>query len=427
MSTNATDGKPEAERHASWAELFFDLVAVAAVAALAHVLTVELDWQALGLYAVLFLAVWLAWTTFMLYGNVEGSRTHVLRLMIGMFGLGVMAASVPGVTDTILHGGDETQAVTAFTIAYVATRIYGAQSWRRGEVLLDFPVAQHTIGVIPWIVSLWTEPHVTVALWVLGVALDLWLVLVLSGDDMLEHYTSRLAQLADREARATRAAEKSAQRTGRGRRAGGDERHGRARQLLEPVAVVTDPGHLEERLGLFVIIVLGEGVVQIVDAASEATPEAGLFAAGLVAFVLLAGIFGLSVQYGFAGVPHLRSGVVGARVGLALHCLFTGTIATVAVGLAAVVEHGHEPLDAASRWLLCGAVAVYFLLAQVVAFFVHRKAAVRTLWISSGVVVAVVVGLVGGSWPATVVAGLLALVVVAQVVAEVREENADQS
>jgi len=47
------------ERHASWAELFFDLVAVAGVAALAHVLGPELDAAALGLYALLFLALWL--------------------------------------------------------------------------------------------------------------------------------------------------------------------------------------------------------------------------------------------------------------------------------------------------------------------------------------------------------------------------------
>ncbi len=83
---------PEVERHASWAELFFDLVAVAAVASLAHLLATELDWASLGLYAVLFLALWLTWTTFMLYGNVAGTRTHVLRLLVGMFGLGVMAA-----------------------------------------------------------------------------------------------------------------------------------------------------------------------------------------------------------------------------------------------------------------------------------------------------------------------------------------------
>ena len=211
----------EVERHASWAELFFDLVAVAAVASLAHVLATELDWASLGLYAVLFLAVWLAWTTFMLYGNVAGSRTHVLRLLIGMFGLGVMAASVPGVAHTLLDGGHEEPPPRSrsFAVAYIVTRVYGAQSWRRGEVLLDFPVAQHTFGVLPWVISLWTHPPVTVALWALGVALDLWLVLVVSGDDMLERYSSRMEQLNARGAKALeRSAGRGARRGGRARR-----------------------------------------------------------------------------------------------------------------------------------------------------------------------------------------------------------------
>ena len=351
----------------------------------------------------------------------------MLRLLIGMFGLGVMAASVPGVTETILHGGDKAQAVTAFTIAYVATRIYGAQSWRKGEVLLDFPVAQHTIGVVPWIVSLWTEPHLTVALWVLGVALDLWLVLVLSGDDMLEHYTSRLAQLADREKRSARAAEESALGAEGGERSGRGERRGRARRLLEPVAVVTDPGHLEERLGLFVIIVLGRESSRSSTLPPTPLPRPGSSRPAWSPSCSWPGSSGSLSSTASPGCPTCAAVPWAPASGLALHCLFTGTIATVAVGLAAVVEHGHEPLDGPTRWLLCGAVAVYFLLAQVVAFFVYGKAAVRTLWISSGAVVALVVGFAGGSWPATVVAGLLALVVIAQVVAEVREEQADQT
>jgi low temperature requirement protein LtrA len=120
-------------------------VAVAGVAALAHVLGSELDAAALGLYALLFLAFWLSWTTFMLYSNVAADQTRVVRLLIGMFGLGVMAASVPGVAHTVLGDGDSVRPLNVFAIAYIATRIYGSQSWRRGEVLLDFPVARYTV------------------------------------------------------------------------------------------------------------------------------------------------------------------------------------------------------------------------------------------------------------------------------------------
>src|SRR5580704_12737553 len=127
---------PGSERHASWAELFFDLVAVAGVAALAQVLGSGLDAAALGLYALLFLAFWLSWTTFMLYSNVAAGQTQVVRLMVGMFGLGVMAASVSGVTHTVLADASNVRPLTVFAIAYIATRIYGSQSWRRGAVLL---------------------------------------------------------------------------------------------------------------------------------------------------------------------------------------------------------------------------------------------------------------------------------------------------
>jgi len=58
---NTADESEDAriERHASWAELFFDLVVVAGVAALAHALGLNLDAAAVGFCALLFLAFWL--------------------------------------------------------------------------------------------------------------------------------------------------------------------------------------------------------------------------------------------------------------------------------------------------------------------------------------------------------------------------------
>jgi len=49
-------------------------------------------------------------------------------------------------------------------------------------------------------------------------------------------------------------------------------------------------------------------VVQLVDAAAETEFSVGVLASGLAGFVLLAGMFGLSVVYGYAGLPHLRAG-----------------------------------------------------------------------------------------------------------------------
>jgi low temperature requirement protein LtrA len=184
------------ERHASWAELFFDLVAVAGVAALTHVLRFELNAAALGLYALLFLAFWLTWVTFMLYINVAAGETHVIRLMIGMFGLGVMAASVPGVVHTVLGNGNSTRPLTVFTLAYIATRVYGAQAWHRGEILLDFPVVQYSVGLMPWLVSIWVGEPWKLALWAVGVGLDLLLILLLSGHKVLAQFQAKFTSQA---------------------------------------------------------------------------------------------------------------------------------------------------------------------------------------------------------------------------------------
>lgn len=383
----------EQERHASWTELFFDLVVVAGVGMLAHMLVADLELKSLGLYVVLFLAFWIVWATFMLYGNIAAGNTHVMRLLAGMVGLGVMAAATPRIAHTFLEGSHNSTALNAFAIAYVVTRVYGSRAWARGQVLIDFPVVQHTLGVLPWIASFWVEGDWKIPLWAAGVAIDLLLIIVISGTEMLARYQAQLERFGRR----------SANRLSSPRREVDD---------ITLVGVSTDPAHLAERLGLFVIIVLGEGLIQIIDAAAEADYGPGLMASGLSSFVLLAGMFGLSVIYGYGGLPHLRAGSLTVRAGLGLHCLVTATIASLSVALAAVVEHGTEPLPDAQRWLLCGALAAYFmvgLIASIISRGFRPTAAV--VWIVTGVAVPLLIGLLAGTRSGTALVWYVALVV----------------
>jgi low temperature requirement protein LtrA len=383
------------ERHASWAELFFDLVAVAGVAALAHVLGPELDAATLGLYALLFLALWLSWTTFMLYSNVAAGQTRVLRLMVGMFGLGVMAASVPGVAHTVLGHSSDTRPLNVFAIAYIATRVYGSKSWQRGAVLLDFPVVQYSVGLLPWFASLWADEHWKLALWAAGVGLDLMLILVFSGSGILQRVQSYLT---------------APERTRRRSRSGG--RTDRTGPVIHGVSV--DPAHLSERLGLFVIIVLGESVVQIVAAASETHYDLGLLATAIASFILLAGLFGLSVVFGYAGLPHLRAGRIPTRAALGLHCLVTGVVATIAVPLSLAVAHGSDPLPEQGRWLLCGAVAAYFTLGVVTGVASHSSDLQRTVSrVITGIAGPLLLGLLATTVSGRMLVVYLALIVLA--------------
>ncbi len=395
MSTVAEPEDTRIERHASWTELFFDLVAVAGVAALENVLGSTLDAAALGLYALLFLSFWLSWTTFMLYSNVAAGQTQVIRLMIGMFGLGVMAASVPGVARAVLGNRDGVRPLTVFAIAYVTTRIYGSTSWRRGEVLLDFPVVQYSVGLLPWFVSIWVDERWKLALWAVGIGLDLLLVLVFSGSEILKRVQTRVSAPGNTRRR---------------------PRPGIRPDGAGPVihAVSLDPAHLSEQLGLFVIVVLGESVVQIVDAASNAHYGVGLLAAGIASFVLLAGMFGLSVAFGYAGLPHLRAGRIPPRAALGLHCLVTGVIATVAVSLSSVVKHGSDPLSDQRRWLLCGALAACFTLGVVTGAVSHSADLHRTISrVTIGIAAPLLLGLLATDVSGVTLVVCLALLVLA--------------
>ena len=403
----------EEERHASWSELFFDLVAVAGVAALAHVLHGEISLASLGLYGLLFLAFWLSWTAFMLYGNVVGSDLRLVRLLVAMFGIGVMAAAVPSVAHTLLDGGHETRMLNVFALAYFVTRVIGAKSWARDQVVVDFPVVQHTAGALPWLASIWVDEPWKVALWCLGIAIDVVTLVVFSAADAMGAVSERLDAMRAR-------VEKE--------RARDPERaEVQARRLVDltPRAAPVEPAHLAERLGLFVIIVLGEGVVQVVTTAGGLEPHRELLTAGLASFVLLSGMFALSLLYGYAGIPHLRPARVPMRAALALHCAVTATIAAVAVALATVIEHGGEPLEASQRWLLCGGMATYFGLGAVASVAAEGLRWWRLLGgLLTGVGVPLLLGVVATDTGGVLLVWYVVLVVAGHLLAERRDERA---
>ena len=68
-------------RHASWLELFFDLVAVAGIGTLAHLLEVDESGTGIAVYVIAFAAIWTIWACFTLYANIRGdaARTSTTR------------------------------------------------------------------------------------------------------------------------------------------------------------------------------------------------------------------------------------------------------------------------------------------------------------------------------------------------------------
>ncbi|WP_435880489.1 low temperature requirement protein A [Streptomyces zaomyceticus] len=176
--------------------MFFDLIAVAGVAQPAHRLHDTPGVDALGCYCLLCLAFWTAWMCFTTYGNVAADKVHTRTVLIGMFGPVVMDAAVPEI---------RSDHARAFALAYVLVRLLASRVWqRRGEVVVVWPIAQLSVGVVPWIMSVCAEAPARYWLWPAGLAADLALTFARSRDQILARAREEWEERAAGHARPTR-------------------------------------------------------------------------------------------------------------------------------------------------------------------------------------------------------------------------------
>jgi low temperature requirement protein LtrA len=356
-----TEAAAVAGRHASWLELFFDLVVVAAILQLAHRLHGEPTLRDIGVFVALYLAVWFAWTSFTLYANVAGEQTRRRAMILAMFGIAVMAAAVPEAT------GDR---AVVFAAAYVVVRLLGLHTWSATrQTVLAWPSVQFASGIAPWAISIFTPPPARYVLWGVGLALDLVLSILVGGWRARPSAQSPTYPL-------------------------------RAAQL--------DLAHLAERLGLFVIIVLGEGVLQLVTAAGEARWTADVVTVAVAGFVLLTGLWWPTFKYGITPTEHGRLPVWAS---MPLHFLAVVSITAVAAGLGALTEDADGHAAPGVRWLLGGGLAAYFFGAVAGTIVLRRRVFWLIYWGVPGVAAPVLLAIYGVHLRIPALAWLLVAVV----------------
>ncbi|MFC6882239.1 MULTISPECIES: low temperature requirement protein A [Actinomadura] len=388
-----SDNEAVAERHASWLELFFDLVVVAAVAQLAHRVHDAPSAAGVAAFALLYYAVWNVWTSFTLYANVAGRLTRQRAMLIAMFGIAVMAAAVPTAVPEALHDAPDVDHSRTFVIAYIVCRMLASSTWQRtGKILTSWPSAQAGAGLLPWFASIWVDAPARYWLWALGAALDL---------------TFSIRQSRDPDRLLEAVARQSEQRR---------RRHGPGVPPA-PTRAILDLSHLGERLGLFVIIVLGEAVIQLVDAAGNPLShwDARLVVAALSGFALLVGLWWLTLQHGVNGVPYFEAEGPTPTAALPGHFAATVSITSVAAGLGAVAAHASGHLPDGTRWLLCGGLALYFLATTVLGAMARLPLRWLLGWALPCVAAPVLAAALGADLPAWSLALLMAAVVAWQV------------
>src|SRR6266851_6400278 len=112
-----TDLREEGERHATWYELYFDLVFVAAVSQLATALSREPTLAGFLRFAGLFVPIVWAWAGFSFYANRFDTDDVVYRLVKAMAMLAIAALAIS--VHSVMRGG---QGSVAFALSYVVTR-----------------------------------------------------------------------------------------------------------------------------------------------------------------------------------------------------------------------------------------------------------------------------------------------------------------
>jgi low temperature requirement protein LtrA len=191
-------------KRVSWVELYLDLVFVLAIGQIAHLIVGEPDmasvWIALGLFVVL----WWTWVGFAVLYNRHGADEIAQRLVF-------VLASVPTGVAAVALEPASTGDSTAFALSLAAIRVVLAAAYARTG---DRRVTRaYLVSAALFVVSVWTPEPFRYVLWAFGIGI-----------------------------------ESSAMLPERGRSRGESE--------------ALDPHHFAERFGLFLIILLGEVVVE---------------------------------------------------------------------------------------------------------------------------------------------------------------------
>jgi low temperature requirement protein LtrA len=303
------------ERRVTFLELFFDLVFVAVIAQLAHRLAEQPSWAGIGWFVFLFYAVWSSWINGTYYHDLHTTNDLSIRVftfaqMLAVALMAVHAADVPG------------EGASGFAVGYAANTFLLVALWSRtglhdpdhrpASVPYSFA---YLISAILFAVSVVVDPPIIYWMWAAA--------LLSEGIG----YTVAMNRWTPPES-----------------------------QPGEAVIAVTPS--LIERMGLFVIIVLGEVVVAAVTGMAEIAP--------LSLEEMIVGLLGLLVAIGswwiyFDLVSHRPPISRFTQVWLYLHLPLVVAIAAGGAGVLNTVEHAGTPLPSSVRWLLVGALAVAML------------------------------------------------------------------
>lgn len=319
----------EAGKRVSWVELYLDLVFVLAIGELAHLIVGEPQLHMVWITLGLFVALWWTWVGFAVLYNRHGADKPEQRLLF-------LAASVPAGVAAVAVQLASTGHSTAFALSLAATRVVllishageDASGGTAAELLRRRTTRAYAISAVLFLAAIWVPAPYRYVLWGVAIAQE-----------------SRAMLTEDRDAlRLARA--------------------NRDLSVLAPSdpAEALDPYHFAERFGLFVIILLGEVVVDSGEGAlggeGHGPPAwAALAAAMVLAGALWWGYFDSAAELNLR-VLRLSGGSPSAARAIfaAGHMVPAFALLMTAAGVRLLLGHDVPRL---AYWLPCVGIGMY--------------------------------------------------------------------
>jgi low temperature requirement protein LtrA len=307
---------PSGERHATWFELYFDLVFAAAVVQLATGLAHDPSAAVFARFAGVFVALSWAWTGFTVYANRFDTDDLIYRLVKGTAALAVVAIAIE--IPRVLAGDGGT---VAFAAGYAVVRLLlvglYARAWihvrGQGRRLVDSYIAAFSFTAALWLVSIFVPGPYRFILWGLALGLDL----------CVPPFTWR---------------------------------------MLGSTPIVVS--HVTERFGQFFIVVLGQSVAFVVAAVAGFQFSATAWVLGGACFVTALAMWW--IYFDVADTSVIGRGTLGLIYLYGHFLLFPG-VAAFAAGTTLAVTHANQgALEAGARWAIAGGLAAFVLSLSVI-------------------------------------------------------------
>lgn len=319
------EGIEENSRRATWLELFFDLIFVVAVAQLANNLHKDTTIAGFTGFVILFIPIWWAWIGATFYANRFDVDDVGSRILTGLQMLAIAALAVN------VHDGLG-QSSIGFSLSYVFIRVILIFQYLR--VAQSIPPARNmatwyafgfAIAASFWFISIFVPPPYRLFFWMAGIIIDF--VTPLSAT----HLQSNLLPNFE---------------------------------------------HLPERFGLFVIIVLGEAIVAVVNGVAEMQWEFMSVTFAVLGFCIAFSLWWIYFE-NVGGKALQSAGAAGQvnvlQVWLYAHLPLVLGIAVAGIGVKHIIlSDPTTGLADSDRWLLCGSLAICFAALAVL----HRTGAI---------------------------------------------------